>query len=344
VTAVLIPAATEAEWLAARRTGITASEIGIVMGLSPYSSPFALYHQKAGDLPGQEDDLAMAIGRHFEDFVAARFAEQRPEFWASGDGRQLYRHPERRWQMATPDRILFERPPEWLGIPQSHLGTGLPDVCAVLECKTDEGFDGWGDDGTDEIPVHYRCQVLWQMDVMGVQAGFVACLFVSRRQLRVYEIGHGPGPCARPLTVNGVTRLLPPGDGGCPACADLRLMRREAVRFLERIDRGDPPDVDWRPATSAALRQLHPDVEDVDVAVRRRPVIAYQAACKAFDAAKERKRLAENRLRLLLGSGHRITDERTGEVIARRDVYDVKPHARKGCRVDKLVQVKPRGK
>ena len=56
---VLPGTASEADWLTARRQGITASEIAIVMGLSPYSSPFALYHRKTGDLPEQPDSTAM---------------------------------------------------------------------------------------------------------------------------------------------------------------------------------------------------------------------------------------------------------------------------------------------
>jgi len=311
VTATLIETTNEADWLAARRKGISASEIAVVLGLSPWSSPFALYHQKTGDLPGQEDNMSMAIGRHFEGFVAGRFAERHPELLIAGNGRALYAHPERPWQIATPDRLLHEGGTAYLR---------FPPVLAVLECKTDGSFDGWGEDGTDEIPVHYRCQVLWQMDVLGVQTGFVACLFMHRRELRVYE-----------LTMDD------------QAEADLDILRREGWQFYDRLIQGREPDVDWRPATATALKQLYPGVEEIDVPAKRRPVIAYQAACKAFEAAKERKGLAENRLRLLLGDGHRITDERSGEVIARRDVYDVKEHTRKGCHVDKLVPVKTNG-
>ena len=93
----------------------------------------------------------------------------------------------------------------------------------------------WGEDGTDEIPVHYRCQVLWQMDVMGVDTAFVACLFIQPWKTRVYE-----------LTMDDA------------ATADLKLMREEARDFLDRIDLRDPPDVDWRPATASALKTPPP--------------------------------------------------------------------------------------
>jgi putative phage-type endonuclease len=320
VTAVLIPTASEAEWLAARRQGVTASEIAILLGLSPYGSPFALYHQKRGDLPDQEDDMSMAIGRHFEDFVAGQFAMQHDEFHLAGDGRTLYAHPERPWQLATPDRIVNDVRFDML--------PGVDEVFeeyepyAVLEAKTDGGFDGWGDDGTDEIPVHYRCQVLWQMDVLGVTTGFVACLFMNRRQLRVYEL-----------------------QMDSQAEQDLELMRAEAHVFLARIDNGDPPGVDWRPATTGALKHLHPDVQDTDVPISSQLAGWYMAACRNLKAAEQRKARWENEIREQIGSAHRAFDPgRGGQVIARRDVYDVpaKTIERKAYTVNKLVAVKPK--
>lgn len=306
MTATLIPTSTEAEWLAARKNGITASEIAVLMGLSPYSSPYALYHQKLGVLDGPDETDAMALGKHMESYVAAKFAERHPEFGLGGDGRALFAHLDRPWQMATPDRIVFEA-----------ARISGPDL-AVLECKIDGGSDEWGDDGSDQIPVHYRCQVLWQMDVMGVATGYVAAFLWNRRKVRVYEI-----------TLDG------------DAERDLALMRTEAELFLKRLQAGDPPDIDWRPATTAALKRLYPGVEDTDVPVSRMPIIQYRAACKAHKAAEQRKELATNRLRVLLGNGHRIVSAHTGEVVARRDVYDVKAHTRKASHVDKLVPVKP---
>ena len=313
MTARLIPTASEAEWLAARRNGVTASEIAVLMGLSPYSSPYALYHQKLGVLDGPDETEAMALGTHMEPFIAGRFAERYAQFYVEGDGHALYAHPDRPWQMATPDRILTEKATQtnW----QEFIDA---EPVAVLECKIDGGSDEWGDDGSDQIPVHYRCQVLWQMDVMGVTTGYVACLLWSRRKVQVYEITRDD-----------------------QAEADLKLMREEASGFLGRLANGPEPDIDWRPATTGALKQLHPDVEDRDVAVNRMPIISYRSACRRYKEAEQRKKLAENRLRGLLGNGHRIVSAHTGEVVARRDVYDVKEHTRRASHVDKLVPVKP---
>lgn len=307
MTAVLIPTASETDWLDARRTGITASEIAAVMGLSPYSSPYALYHQKLGNLPGPEETDAMALGKHMESFVAGKFAERHPEFFVCGDGRSLWQRLERPWQMATPDRLITEVQCKDCGQPDCPWGH-LP--IAVLECKIDGGSDEWGEDGSDEIPVHYRCQVLWQMDVMGVDTGYVACLLWARRQVRVYE-----------LTIDE---------------ADLQLMRNEAALFLKSIDYGKPPEPDWRPATGAALKRLHPGLEDTEITISRTLAGQYRGACAAVRKAEQRKALAENRIRARLGDGRRVLDP-SGQLVASRQVYDVKEHTRKAATVNKIV-------
>jgi putative phage-type endonuclease len=313
MTGVLIPAATEAAWLEARRRGITASEIAVVMGLSPWDSPYALYHRKTGDLPGQDDNLEMALGRHLESFVAEQFGQRHP-FGQVGDGRQLFAHPDRPWQLATPDRLLTE-PGRLPRLP-------YPDTAiAVLECKTSSSYDGWGEDGSDVIPVHYRCQVLWQMDVLGVQAGFVACLFLHSRQLRVYE-----------LTMDA------------EAEADLKLMRDTAQCFLGDIRDGRPPGIDWRPATSAALKHIHPMLDPhVTMTIPGRLTRWYRAALRDLKDAERRRALHENRIRDILGTG-RYANSPDGLPVARRDVYDVpaKTIERKAFTVDKLVPVKPK--
>jgi putative phage-type endonuclease len=299
---VLPGSAPEADWLEARRHGITASEIAIVMGLSPYSSPFALYHRKTGALPQEQDKAVFERGHVLEPYIAEKFAERKPEFLVAGTGRELYAHPERPWQLATPDRQVFD------DFPVNAAGP-----LAVLECKTDAGGD-WGDEGSDDIPVHYRAQVLWQMDVMGVTTGYVACLLVRPWKVRVYEITHDP--------LCGSAQFRP--HGLCRVCQDLAIMRGEAREFLDRIDLGDPPDVDWRPATTDALKRLHPELEDREVVIAPRLRISYRAAVRRYGEAKRRKAEMTNRMLAAIGTGRHGINGYTGETVATRSVSSPK--------------------
>ncbi len=322
MTAVLIETGTEAGWLAARRQGVTASEIAVVMGLSPYDSPYALYHRKRGELPDAGDNDAMERGRVLEPYIAGKFAQLHPEFIVDGDGRQLYAHPDRPWQLATPDRLAWERDNTafW---PRGDY-QNLPD--AVLETKTDAGGDdGWGDEGTGQIPVHYRCQVLWQMDVMGVTTAYVACLMMRSWKLRVYEL-----------------------ELDSDAEDDLDLMKNEADAFLACIANDIEPAVDWRPATTAALKHLNPGVEQRDVTIGRQLAISYRAAVRRAAEADQRKELMTNRMLAAIGTGRRAIEACTEQVVATRSVYPNRridtralrasyPDAAKACTVTKDV-------
>jgi putative phage-type endonuclease len=321
--AELIPTASEAEWLEARRKGVTASEIAVIMGLSPYSSPYALYHQKLGILPDQVDSAVMERGRVLEPYVVEKFAAAHPELIVLGDGRGLWQHDERPWQMATPDRLLHQRP---VGGDGHHAWT--PPV-ALLETKTASDMSDWGEQGTDEIPVHYRCQVLWQMGVLGISRAYVAVLDVPRWEVREYVIEHDP----RCETTSELA--------DCAACTDQYMMRAEGEAFLKRLETGDTPDVDWRPATAYALKQLHPSVEDIDATIPYRLAVNYRAASRNVKHWEERKKLYEARIREAIGPAHRALTV-DGQVIARRDVYEVRESVRRACTVDKLVPVKPK--
>lgn len=341
----LIPTSSEAEWLEARRAGVTASEISIVMGLSPWSSPYKLYHQKLGILPRDEVTPAMERGTYLEPYVVERFTAAHHEYDARGTGRELYAHPARPWQLATPDRLLHEH--KLCASCDADIPAGctcetdLGSVVAVLETKTTTDMSEWGEPGTDEIPVHYRSQVLWQMDVMGVSRAHVAVLDIRQWEVSEYAVSHidgcGPG-----------RYLLACPSLACPACDDVVLMREKAQEFLKRTESGDVPDLDWSAATAYTLKQLHPSVEDSGVFVSTQLAGRYRAAVRNHKHWEQRKKLYEAQLRERMGSARRAhvrsEDIPAGEVIARRDVYEVAAHARKASTTDKLVPVYPKAK
>jgi len=289
---VLPPDAPREEWLEARRQGVTASEVATVLGLSPWDSAFNLYWRKLGELDEQPDNDAMSLGRHLEPWIADRWAEDHPEWHVQQSG--LYASTERAWQLATPDRRLTHH-------------TAL--ATSVLEIKTSGTYEGWGPDGSDEIPPYYRAQVLWQLDVLGLEVGHVTCLFLSSRTRRDYLVRYDE--------------------------ADVKLMREAAQEFMARIERQDPPPIDHHPATTAALKTLHPDVEDVEAEVPDHLATWYADACRALAEAKERKAAIEHKLRAAAGSARRLVTA-AGEPVATRSICE-----RSSIDVDRLRREHP---
>jgi putative phage-type endonuclease len=300
MTAVeLLPPGTgphDERWHELRRAGVTASEIAVVMGISPYESPFSLYWQKVNDWRWDGNEYTSA-GQHLEPSIADWWAAQNPGRVVHPAG--LYCHPERPWQLATPDRFICD--PQWHDNPfpdnpnyeYDHLLDAA--IQALLECKwVAYSWDGWGEEGTDEVPVHYRAQALWQLDVLGVDEVHFAAL--------------GPG---------GFRSYLVRRDE-----ADLAVMRKAGEDFVRRLIEGDPPPLDSHTATLGALKKLYPSVGTGEVEVSIDLAVKYRVARAAKKVAEERIAECEAEIRYLLEEdcGRAVQG---GQTVASRSVFEV---------------------
>lgn len=261
-------------WLDTRRAGIGASEIAAVMGISPWDSPFSLWWKKRNGWDTEANEH-MSTGTFLEPTIAAWFEEY-------GDPNEnltismagLFAHPERPWQLATPDRLIHMTCVEcegsgWADGP----GAGYPyfecprcdgivdhgDPVALLECKwVAQSWDGWGDEGTDDVPVNYRAQAMWQLDVMGVDEVLLCAL--GPGGFRVYRIRRDE--------------------------KDLIGMREQGRRFMASLAADEPPDVDEHSATLPILKRLHADIEDREQEIPARIAEGWQRAKRHTALAK----------------------------------------------------------
>lgn len=301
---VLPPGAPEEEWLAARRRGVTASEIATVLGISPFDSAFNLYWKKRGDIGEDYDDDRLALGRALEPYTASRFQKANPDLYLTAPA-GLWASMERPWQLATPDGLITENcGPGCFLEDHEHLPV------AVWEGKSSGTYEEWGEDGTGEIPAYIRAQVLWQMDVIGVGTAYVSCLFLSTQQIRTYEVEYD--------------------------VVDVDLMRKHGFAFWERVQAGDVPELDAHAATAAALKALHPDVDPAETVTIPAGVADYYRSAKAMAKAAENDvTLAENRLRAAMGDAKYAIGP-DGQKVATRSVYDRRGYTVAPARIDRL--------
>jgi len=301
-------------WHELRRQGVTASEIAAVLGISPWQSAFSTYWQKVHDWRDDGNEYT-STGRHLEDAIADWWmAEQDPLENLQARFAGLYANGERPWQLATPDRLLYQTCPGCNGdglcgneddglytcrdccdfrLPERPVGTTGNPV-ALLECKwVAYSWDGWGEQGTDDLPVYYRAQALWQLDVLGVDEVHFAVL--------------GPG---------GFRAYLVRRDED-----DLAVMRAAGLAFHARLESGDAPDLDGHSATITALRKLHPSVGEGDVEVSVELAEAYRIARADKKDADARIDECEAQLRAALGSTYNraVVGKK---LVASRSVYD----------------------
>lgn len=162
------PAPGTDEW----KKKLTASKIAAAVCKSPYTSKFALHAEMTGRY--ESDPINPAVleaGNLLEPAVADWYARHNPGV----EVRECTKRNTPVWWVdkdnddfaATPDRIL--------------VGRETGDVTALLEIKTARVASEWGEEGTDEIPEHYRLQALWQMKCTGVRTVIFAVLHAGLR-------------------------------------------------------------------------------------------------------------------------------------------------------------------
>jgi putative phage-type endonuclease len=280
------------------RTGltITATEIAAVMGLSPWQSRFSLWHKKSG-LPTGPFEMTPAIewGNRLEDPVALKWEEEHPGMLAAPAG--TWRNRERNWQRATPDRLVYEAPANVFEVPDKAVG--------LLEVKTSPFGDGWGPSGTDEYPLHYRCQIQWQLDTLGLKICHLAVL-IGGLDYREYTVAYDE--------------------------ADARLMRKTAAEFLRTVRDQERPPIDGADDTYQTIRVQPDGLEDVDVEIPAEDAARYENAQAAAKAAATELTAAKGVVLDHIGTGKRaVVGERR---IAYRTVrygktYSLSPYTSK---------------
>lgn len=132
-------------WLSARKNGIGASEVGVVMGVSPWGSRMALYADKRGTQLPDFDNPVTDFGLEFEPILLAHYAAARGRRVRS-DGR-LLRSKRYPWLTCTMDARQWKLDGTFIG---------------GVEAKTT--IDDWGRDG---LPMHVDLQVQTQYLVTG---------------------------------------------------------------------------------------------------------------------------------------------------------------------------------
>jgi putative phage-type endonuclease len=157
---------TREEWLKARQAGIGGSDVAPILGLSRWKTPLDVFLDKTGQSGPQPESEPMLWGTLLEPVILGEFSR---------------RHGV---EVQQPRGILFDMEKPWM---LASLDGFAPELEAIVEVKTARTADGWGDDGTDEIPAYYQTQVAHYMAVTGARLAFVPVL-IGAADFRTYRV------------------------------------------------------------------------------------------------------------------------------------------------------------
>ncbi|MGC4378294.1 YqaJ viral recombinase family protein [Fictibacillus sp. Mic-4] len=193
------------EWLKARKKGIGGSDAAAILGLNKWKSPVAVYLDKIGQAPQEEETSEAAYwGNIHEETVAKEFSKRTGLKVRRRNA--ILQHPEYPWMLANVDRLIVGEK-------------------AGLECKTASEYlkDEWKD---DEIPASYLIQCQHYMAVTGYEAWWIAVLiggnkFVYKKIERDEEIIQVLIEEEKNFWLNHVEKEIPPMFDGSDASSDL---------------------------------------------------------------------------------------------------------------------------
>ena len=227
---------------------IGGSDIGAIAGLSPWESAITKWAKKTKQIPDDfEPNMSMRLGTKLETPILELFAEENPDLEIFTTG--TWAHKEFAWQRANPD-ALYRKPDGTWGI---------------IEVKFSRDY--W-----TEVPQYYRAQVLWYMNVFGIQEAKLVALAGSSYQ--EFEIEWDSFEASSLIAA--------------------------AYRFRESVLKEEMPDWDGSNSTFETIRALNPKIEDGEDHLDERGV-HYFNALDAYE--KSEKNLTELKSRVLKAMG-----------------------------------------
>jgi putative phage-type endonuclease len=224
------------------------SDIGAIASLSPFESAITKWAKKTKQIRDDfEPSMAMRLGTKLETPILEIFAEEHPEYEIYTTG--TWAHKEFPWQRANPDALYKKADGTW----------------GIIEVKFSRDY--WS-----EVPQHYRAQVLWYMNVFGIQEAKLVALAGSSYQ--EFEVEWDTFEASSLVAA--------------------------AYRFRESVLKVQMPDWDGSNSTFETIRAMNPKIEDGEEHLDELG-IHYFEALDTFEKAD--KKLTELKSRVLKAMG-----------------------------------------
>lgn len=190
------------EWLKLRSQYIGGSDAAAVIGLNAYTSPYSLWAEKTGKIPGFAGNLATEVGAFLEEFVAQKFAQE--------TGKKVRKHNQSFLNSQYPFAI-------------ANIDREIVGEDAGLEIKTTDSLNLKKFKG-GEYPANYYVQCVHYLAVTGKQRWYLAVL-IGNREFKWFTIERDEDEIAALMTAEAdfwelVKTDTPPAVDGKQATTD----------------------------------------------------------------------------------------------------------------------------
>lgn len=297
---------TREEWLEERKKSLGGSDVGAVLGMNTYSSPYSIWAEKCGKLPPFEGNEWTRLGNDLEGYVAQRFSE------ASG-------------------LKLVNDSATWRNDKYPHLHANIDrkvvGMKAGVECKlTSELNAKKYRDG--EFPDRFYAQCVEYLAVTELEKWFLAVLIYGKG-IKIYQMTRIPNDvvpewCEASVYVS---------DGEIEA-----LVSTTADFWNNYVLTNTPPMADGSASTSETLRTIYPESngDTVDLMAFESDLQQYKHLASLEEDYKKMKDEVANRIKGFMGEAAKGESKsfKVSWVSSVRNTFDHKRFAKDNPGID----------
>lgn len=162
----VIVSKTHEDWLKSREGGIGSSEVGTILGVNPYETPYQLWLKKTGRVPHvEQENFLMKAGHYLEDAVSRFYADETGATIVKSSAKEfVVVDKERPYMRVSPDRYAYPAGAK------KNIENRM-----VIECKTTQRSVTY-----DDIPKTWFVQLMFQLGVCQLNQGALAWLISGR--------------------------------------------------------------------------------------------------------------------------------------------------------------------
>jgi putative phage-type endonuclease len=262
---------THEDWLAERNKSLGGSDVGAVLGMNTYSSPYTIWAEKTGKLPPFEGNEWTRLGNDLEGYVAQRFME------ASG-------------------LKVINDSATWRNDKYPHLHANIDrrvvGMKAGVECKlTSEMNAKKYRDG--EFPDRFYAQCVEYLAVTELERWFLAVLIYGKG-IKIYQMTRIPDDVVPEWCESSVYVE----DGEIEA-----LVKTTADFWNNYVLTNTPPMADGSDSTSETLRTLYPESngDTVSLIAFESDLAQYKHLASLESDYKKMKDEVANRIKAYMG-------------------------------------------
>ncbi len=221
-----IKTTTHEEWLEERKKSLGGSDVGAVLGMSEYSSPYSIWAEKTGKLPAFEGNEWTKLGNDLEGYVAQRFTE------ASG-------------------LKVVNDSSTWRNDKYPHLHANIDrrvvGMKAGVECKLTSELNA-KKYKNGEFPDRFYAQCVTYLAVTELERWYLAVLIYGKG-IKIYQMTRIPNDvvpewCEASVYVD---------DG------EIEALVKATADFWEYVKSGNAPMTDGSASTTETLKTLYPE-------------------------------------------------------------------------------------